>query len=115
MKKWMWAAAMVALGATTAFCGSKDRWSTVAELAASRDTKEVAVNRDVRVVQIECVEGTVIVNTLVIREGEGKNPINVGRRFTAGETQDIDLGGNRQVTGLRISDGGRGKYKIHVK
>ena len=111
MKKWMLAAALLVIGATLAAAD----WKTVAEVTAGGDAKELAVNRTIRTVQIECTEGTVIVNTVVIREGAGKNPITVARRFAKGEKQDIDLGTARQVTGLRISDGGRGKYKVHAK
>lgn len=93
----------------------KGGWQVVAELPAGGPAKEVAVNRDVRVIQIECTEGSVIVNTLVVREGPAKNPITVARRFNQGERQDVDLGGERQVSGLRISDGGRGKYRVRVK
>ena len=96
---------------------SRDRgdWQVVAEIPAGGDAKELAVNRSIRVVQIECTAGSVIVNTVVIREGGAKSPITVGRRFNQGERQDIDLGGERQVTGLRISDGGRGNYRVRVQ
>ena len=111
MKKWMLVAAMAAISATVALAD----WSTVAEVTAGGEAKELVVNRNIRVVQIECTEGTVIVNTVVIREGTSKNPVSVARAFTQGQKQDIDLGSERQVTGLRISDGGQGKHKIHAK
>jgi hypothetical protein len=109
--KWILVLALVALSATVALAD----WGTVAEVTAGGEAKELAVNRNIRIVQIECTEGTVIVNTVVIREGASKSPITVARAFTQGQKQDIDLGSERQVTGLRISDGGKGKYKIHAK
>ena len=145
MKRWMLAAAVFLAGAAASFGGDvseifkgfmqgpppqgpaesppateersreKGDWQVVAEIPAGGDAKELAVNRSVRVIQIECTEGSVIVNTLVVREGPAKNPITVARRFNQGERQDIDLGGERQVSGLRISDGGRGKYRVRVK
>ena len=93
----------------------KDNWQTLADLRPGKDAAEVAVNRTVRAIRIDCLEGPVIINTLVVREGAAKNPITVGRRFNAGESQDIDLGYNRNVTGLRISAGGRGTYRLSTK
>ena len=110
MKKWIWA--MVVAGATAALAAD---WQAVADVTAGGDAKELAVNRALRVIQIECTAGTVIVNTLWVREGAAKSPVTVARRFSAGEKQDIDLGSERQVTGFRISDGGRGTYKIRAK
>lgn len=116
MKKWILAAALVGLGAMAALGDSKkEQWQAVADVTAGGDAKELAVNRVLRVIQIECTTGTVIVNTLWVREGAAKSPVTVARRFSEGEKQDIDLGSARQVTGLRISDGGRGTYKIRAK
>lgn len=109
--KWIPVLVLVAWSATVALAD----WGTVAEVTAGGDAKELVVNRNIRVVQIECTEGTVIVNTVVIREGTSKKPISVARAFTQGQKQDIDLGSPRQVTGVRISDGGKGKYKINAK
>ena len=109
--KWMVVVATMVLGATVALAG----WGTVAEVTAGGEAKELAVNRNIRTVQIECTEGTIIVNTLWVREGAAKSPITVARAFKKGEKQDIDLGSARQVTGFRISDGGQGRYKIHAK
>jgi hypothetical protein len=115
MKKWAWALVILFLGAAVAFGGKKDRWSSLTDLSAGKDAKEVAVNRSIRMVQIECLEGSVIVNTVVIREGGAKDALTVGRRFNTGDKQDLDLGRVRNVTGLRISDGGRGRYRISTK
>jgi hypothetical protein len=111
MKTYWVALALAALCATTARAG----WETVAEVTAGGAAKELAVDRALRTVQIECTEGTVIVNTVTIREGEAKNPVSVGKAFAKGETRNIDLGYERPVTGLRISDGGQGRYKVNVQ
>ena len=111
MKKWILVLAVLVAGSMSASAG----WKTVAEVTAGGDAKELAVNRTIRTVQIECTEGSVIVNTVVIREGAAKDPITVARRFSQGEKQDLDLGRDRTVTGLRISDGGKGRYKVHAK
>lgn len=115
MKKWIVAIVVLLLGLSVSFADKKNSWTTIATLVAGGDAKEVVVNRSVRMVQIECTQGIVIVNTVVVREGAGKNPITVARRFNAGESQDLDLGQARMVTGLRISDSGRGQYRINVK
>lgn len=109
----MMASALMMLCATA---GRAD-WGTVAEVTsgAKSEAAELAVNRTIRTVEIECTQGAVIVNTLWVREGAAKTEVRVARRFSAGEKQDIDLGSNRNVTGFRISHQGPGKFKIHAK
>lgn len=111
MKKLAMALAILLAGSTAAMAG----WKTIGEYTSGGDAKELAVNRTIRTVQIECTDGSVIVNTVVVREGAAKDPITVARRFNKGEKQDLDLGHDRNATGLRISDGGKGRYKVHVK
>ena len=113
MKKWMAMAALLALGATTALAD----WHPVADVTATdkSEARELAVNRTIRTVQIECTEGSVIVMTLWVREGGAKTEIRVARQFNQGDKQDFDLGQDRNATGFRISDKGPGKYKVHVR
>lgn len=113
MKKWILALAVMAWGATAAVAD----WKTVAEVTADKKAQatELALDRTIRTVQIECTEGSVIINTLWVREGGAKTEIRVARRFSQGEKQDIDLGYDRNVTGLRISNQGPGKFKVHAK
>ena len=113
MKKWILALALVVLGATMAQADRK----TISEITATdkSEARELAVNRTIRTVQIECTEGSVIVNTLWVREGGAKTEIRVARKFNKGDKQDFDLSYDRNVTGFRISDKGPGKYKVHAK
>ena len=113
MNKWLVVLAMLVLGATSALAD----WKTVAEITATDkgEARELAVNRTIRTVQIECTEGSVIVNTLWVREGGAKTEIRVARLFNKGDKQDFDLSYDRNVTGFRISDKGPGKYKVHAK
>ena len=113
MKKWILALALVVLGATMA----QADWKTISEITATdkSEARELAVNRTIRTVQIECTEGSVIVMTLWVREGGAKTEIRVARQFAKGEKQDIDLSHVRNVTGFRISDKGPGKYVIRAK
>ena len=109
---WILALATVAMSATMALAAD---WRTIEEVKVDGQPKEMVVNQTLRTVQIECTDGTVIVNTIWVREGAARSPITVTRRFNKGEKQDIDLGSDRLVTGFRIGAGGAGKYKILVK
>ena len=113
MKKWILALAMVAMSATMAQAG----WKTISEIAATdkSEARELAVNRTIRTVQFEGLEGTVIVTTLWVREGAAKTEYRVARQLAAGEKFDVDLGQVRNATAFRISDKGPGRYKIGVR
>jgi hypothetical protein len=106
-------AAAVVCGATVVRAG--DEYVQVAELTAGGDAKEVAVNKEISKCMIHVVDGSVTINTLVVREGGRKTPIPVTARIEKGSKHEIDLGGRKNVTGFRISDGGRGTYRVLVK
>ena len=113
MKKWILGLTVLALAAMAAWAD----WEKVAEVTATAksEARELALNRTIRTVQIHCIEGSVIVMTMWVREGPAKNEIRVARAFNAGDKQDIDLGHDRAVTGFRISDKGPGKYRVYAK
>ncbi|HPC19257.1 MAG: hypothetical protein KBC66_04525 [Kiritimatiellae bacterium] len=111
MNRWRWVAAWVALGTGVA----QADWQVVGELTAGGAPTEVALEREVRVIQIECTAGTVQVETLWVLEGEAENPIPVARTLQTGEVQAIDLGGDRALTGIRIRAGGEGACRLSVK
>lgn len=90
-------------------------WTRVGEATAGGGAKEFSVSGRSNMARIKCLEGTVIVNTLVVREGGQRSPITVARRLQAGEHVDVDLGGVRNVTGFRISDDGRGRYEVSMR
>lgn len=94
---------------------AKSKYAQVAELTAGGDAKEVAVNKEISKCMIEVIEGSVIINTVVVREGGNKTPITVAARLEKGAKHEIALGGAKMVSGLRISDAGRGTYRVHVK
>lgn len=112
VKKWIWALAVAAVCSPAAWAADGQ---TVAELAAGGEPKELALDRGIRVIGIECISGTVTVDSVVVREGAAESPIGVDHSFQPGETKDIDLGYERQVTGLRIRDSGQGAYRVSVK
>ncbi|MDD5705804.1 MAG: hypothetical protein PHR35_07745 [Kiritimatiellae bacterium] len=91
-------------------------WVKIDDIQAGGGAKELAVNRSVARIAIRALEGDVIINTVVVREGGKKTPYPLAiRRAKGQESYVIELGSRRQVTGLRISDGGRGVYRVSVK
>jgi len=44
-----------------------------------------------------------------------KTPFKVAKQLQAGDKHVIDFGERRNITGLRISDGGGGKYRVYLK
>jgi positive regulator of sigma E activity len=103
----------VALTAATAFAGSG--WHKVATLQAGGDAQEVTVRRACSTCLIKVSEGSVVINTLVVREGDKKDPIKVGARIDAGDHREVGLGDKRNVEGLRISAQGDGRFEVYVK
>ena len=92
-------------------------YSRVGSYTAGGSAKETGgpSSRPIRKVRIVATSGSVIVNTVVVREGGAKTPHTLAVRLAAGESREIDLGSARRVTGLRISDGGKGTYEIQVR
>lgn len=92
----------------------KNPWVRVAELTAGGEAKEVQVHATARQCRIQCVEGSVAIKTLVVREGADKATITVASKIEAGEQKDIELEREMEITGFRVSDGGQGRYEIYV-
>ena len=92
-------------------------YSRVGSYTAGGSAKETGApsGRPIRKVRIVATSGSVIVNTVVVREGASKTPHTLAVRLAAGESREIDLGSARNVTGLRISDGGKGTYEVQVR
>ena len=74
----------------------------------------IPTSKKIKKIRVVGTSGSVSVNTVVLREGDGKTPFPVTRRLGPGETAEVDLGGARQATGLRISAGGKGTYDVFV-
>ncbi len=113
-ERWLWlTAALVCLSFSPAMGAPK--WISIGEFQAGGDGKVAAYNGPVSVCRIVCTDGSVIVNTVIVLEGQKKTPISVGVRIPAGQMHEIVLpGGHRTVTGFRISDNARGKYRLEV-
>jgi hypothetical protein len=115
MKTWFAVAcvAFAILGAGTS-AEAKSRWHRVADLKAGGDAKEVSVDRRCSSVLIRCTEGAVVINTIVVREGGNKTPVPVTTRINKGEDKIVEFG-EKNVSGLRISDDGDGTYIVFVQ
>lgn len=113
MKRLLLSAFIFAISASFALAGSG--WHKVASLDAGGEAKEVAVNRNCSVCLVKVTDGSVIINTVVVREGEKKTPHTVGARIEKGGNQEIGIGSKTYVTGFRISDDGKGHYEVYVK
>lgn len=95
---------------------AKPKWENLGDFTADGQPKEIAIGREISEIAIDIKEGGVIINTLWVREGADKTEHTVGKRMNKGDpTHFIKLGGKRMVTGLRISDSARGRYRISVK
>ncbi len=83
---------------------------------ASGSAKEMGIptSKPIKKIRIIPTSGSVIVNTVVLREGTTTKKYPLAVRIAAGETREIDLGGARKATGIRISDGGKGTYNVYV-
>ena len=94
---------------------AKEDWQKVAELKAGGAAKEVSVDKKISRVRIECTGGSVGINTVVVREGSRKTPMPVTTHIDAGTDKVIDLDKTVAVSGLRISDNGKGTYTVSVR
>ena len=100
------------LTASTSFAGD---WHKIGIFTANGDAKEMAVNRNCSVCLIKVTDGSVIINTVAVREGDKATHIKVGRRIEKGDQAEVQVGDKLYVTGFRMSDDGKGTYIVYVK
>ena len=62
---------------------------------------------------ITVLDGSVGFNTIVIRAGGAKRSQTIGATFQRGQSFEVPI--DRNSTGLRISDTGRGRYRVAVR
>lgn len=87
--------------------------TVIGDFATSKEAKEIPVNREISRCYLQLLSGTVSINTVVVRPEKTALPQTV--RLKPGEFHIIELGSKRLVTGFRISDSGRGTYRVIVK
>ncbi len=115
MRSWMVWTCAVGMALAVSNAEAKPKWHTAGEFTAGKDAKEVPINHQISEVQIVCVEGSVIINTIVVREGSKTSPIRVAARLNKGDTHVVRVGDKINVSGLRISDDGRGRYVVRAR
>ena len=74
----------------------------------------IPTSRTIKKVLLVATSGSVTFNTMVVRQGGAKTSYTVSTRLAAGQTREIDLGGAKAATGLRVSTGGKGTYEVYV-
>lgn len=87
--------------------------TVIGDYSVSKEAKEIPVNREISRCYLQLLSGTVSINTVVVRPEKTALPQAV--RLKPGEFHIIELGSKRLVTGFRISDSGRGTYRVIVK
>lgn len=83
------------------------------EFTAGGSAKEFSFPAGQRHCRIEVVDGSVGFNTIVVRRGGAKQSIRISATYQRGQSFNVPIDG--QATGLRISDTGRGRYRVIVK
>ena len=93
----------------------KGKWYLMGQLRAGGDAKEVIVRREISRFRLRCIRESAIFNTVVVRRGEAKKPVELRLRLTRDQEHVQELGKKGFVTGLRISDDGAGTYRVYVQ
>ena len=83
------------------------------EFTAGGDAKEFAFAPGHSRCTITVVDGSVGFRTVVIRNGGAKRSQTVNAKFQRGQSFDVSI--DRDSTGIRISDTGRGRYRVSVR
>lgn len=86
-------------------------WRSVGSASAG-SAKEFSFN-GARECYIEVTSGSVSINTVVVRRGGQKHSVPVVTRLSQGQRFNVPI--DMAATGLRISTGGKGSYRVYVK
>lgn len=81
--------------------------------ANGKNAREIAVGRKIERCYIEVLSGSVIINTVIVRPE--KKVLKQGVRLEEGAKHKIEIGEPREVSGFRISEDGRGTYRVIVE
>lgn len=83
------------------------------EFSAGGSAKEFAFGPGCRRCTITVLDGSVGFRTIAVRSGSARNPVTINATFQRGQSFDVPI--DSSSTGLRISDTGRGRYRVNVK
>ena len=91
----------------------RPRAASAGEFQAGGNAKEYAFPAGHSRCTITVIDGSVGFRTIVIRNGGNKRSQTVNATFQRGQSFDVPI--DRNSTGLRISDTGRGRYRVDVR
>ena len=83
------------------------------EFNAGGSAKEFSIPGGCRYCTVEVIDGSVGFRTIVVRRGGAKQSVTINATFQRGQRFDVPIDGH--VTGLRISDTGRGRYRVYAR
>ena len=111
-----WTMAVLALALLAGGVGAQtgDSWQKVGELTKGG---KLAANRQASVCRLVCLDGVIIVNTLVVFEGDKMRNITVRAKLKKGEDREVPLGNNVKLThiGMSISPDTVGRLAVYLK
>ncbi|MBI1882660.1 MAG: hypothetical protein HYS08_00430 [Chlamydiae bacterium] len=92
-------------------------WRLVATLSASGDDKGVELPGGglIHQVKLRGVSGSLIINTVTVREGGEATHFPITTRFAPGQEVVKDLGREYNSTGFRVSRKGTGSVELYVQ
>ncbi|MFH0907958.1 MAG: hypothetical protein V1929_04285 [bacterium] len=106
---------LMVAGPGWAFAASEEWQNVGGFLVVGPDAVGVKVDRpSVSLIRIVCIEGSVIIKTVVVREGGSNTSHTVGKRIENGNFEVIEIR-ETKVTGLQFRHDGRGSYRVQVK
>ena len=110
-------AMVIAFGFVQNAEAGKKKFFQVAELTASGGASEVKLNgvKEASWLKVHVMEGTVVINTVVLREGAKKTSIKMAVKLEKGKEHTISLNGMHSLTGIRLSNSGGGVYRVYLK
>ena len=83
------------------------------DFSAGGAAKEYAFSTGHRRCTIHVTDGTVGFRTIVVRRGGAKQSVTINATYQRGQSFDVPIDGN--ATGIRISDTGKGRYRVEVR
>jgi hypothetical protein len=98
-----------------AVAGGKHKYRYIAEFKAEGKPKRMELSRKAGWCMIRVTEGTVIIDSVVVVEGDKKTMVPVTNKLVKGDKKTINIGPSRQITALIINDREGGTYKVYLK
>jgi hypothetical protein len=96
---------------------AKSKWRTVGTVAGQgqKDAVELPGAGPIQHIRIRGIDGSLIINTLVVREGGTNNPVPIATKFSPGQEVVRDLPRQMNSTGFRLSRDGHGSVEVSVQ